>query len=265
MKDLPSAYILPLAVSHGISFSKESSMQNVKVLLQEHFDEGMCTVNTSSGMITSNMEDCQQFDGVHDKWMDGYLLSIENVIKRMSHKNCLRLITCHELEGNTQTLHECRRVITDHIQTLQKEKCLAEYVRTRREQESAERLECIISYNRELEVVWSEWLFILTEKSKESLIAAFMEETGSEKLKPATCASCAAHYYLKHMCVVLYDKYNLDHICVLYASDRGLCWPRTDIPLPFQDNLLKDLQLDPQGIEYSNSDCTINMCKDCFI
>ncbi|SJL14906.1 uncharacterized protein ARMOST_18382 [Armillaria ostoyae] len=48
LKDLPSAYILPLAVSHGITFSRDSSMQNVKWLLQEHFDEGLCTVSTSS-------------------------------------------------------------------------------------------------------------------------------------------------------------------------------------------------------------------------
>ncbi|PBK61371.1 hypothetical protein ARMSODRAFT_1064826 [Armillaria solidipes] len=47
LKDLPSAYILPLAVSHGITFSRDSSMQNVKLLLQEHFDEGLCTGRTN--------------------------------------------------------------------------------------------------------------------------------------------------------------------------------------------------------------------------
>ncbi len=92
VKELPSMHILPLAIAHGVRVPRDASLSIVKTLLQDHFSEGVCPINNSADIGQNSVSPQVVSVGNHDKWMDAYLISIDNVVKQMSRKNCMRLI-----------------------------------------------------------------------------------------------------------------------------------------------------------------------------
>ncbi len=88
VKELPSMHILPLAIAHGVRVPRDASLSIIKTLLQDHFSEGVCPINNSDNITQSPVSPHVVSVGNRDKWMDAYLISIDNVVKRMSCKNC---------------------------------------------------------------------------------------------------------------------------------------------------------------------------------
>ncbi|KAK0452776.1 uncharacterized protein EV420DRAFT_1482083 [Desarmillaria tabescens] len=130
--------------------SKSDTTKVLKAKVQEHFREDVGTHNRT-----------------RVKWMDEYLLSIDMLVDRMSHRACR--YSPRMSEDNTWIYHH-----------FEKRACAAK----RLEQHATE----LDEFNNKVENIWNVWPQIMSSDVKEKILHEFMEETGSEALRCRTCA-----------------------------------------------------------------------------
>jgi hypothetical protein len=128
IKDLPAAYVLTVMHAHHIPDIVMYLTKELCCRVQEHFKKGVCAL----GQTTAHpSESSPQPTPDQLRWLDDYLLSMDSLVKCMSHRACKRLVECHGLFGNVDTLRSSRKIVHEYITMLRKGKRQEEYVRAR--------------------------------------------------------------------------------------------------------------------------------------
>ncbi len=265
MKDLPASYVLMVVRAHRIPGIASCSTKQLRCRIQEHFTEGVCALVDSS-MASSDDHPPSPPVERGTRWLDEYLLSMDSLVKRMPHRACKQLIVSHGLMGDIDTLRSCRKIIREYIATLRKGKRQAEYVRQRAAERREEQNDEVLGYKSKLQDIENSWPVKSSGILKERLLSDFLQETGSDALRTATCAVCAVRHPYRDVRVT--NPLDCDLTCLRVRNEAdgtpGTMWEDTSVLLPYCSGPLAGLQLDPRGVEVRDDGAVnVSVCLTC--
>jgi hypothetical protein len=173
--------------------------------------------------------------------------------------------------SHSDTLHDLRKKLKEHISILRKGKKAEIRSETNRRQKEETRA----FYENEFKKIAASWSNSVPQSLKDKVINLFCEQTSSETLATFTCASCAESASLRTHCSLTLNDFDntllrrpdLNTNEALFLDRYKWLNPACIHPqMPYDEGLLRDLLVDPDGITMppDGGVPTLSLCAVCY-
>ena len=269
-EDMSKASAASIAAHHGIQLDGKMKKEEIKDLIVQHFVSGRCMKNVvvvEDRVDTSNLcgravsEFLTQSALPHNPEIFN-LFAISASLQSLSLKAARRLVRAlgipsEHTDNKSQTVKSIRHWLRHTMKGKTSLNLSEESVQTPEHQAASRR----------------NWPQLVSQESKDKIIALFKEMTSRTQLQSVTCASCGSLVPKSRSHPVSCNDINLE--CLkqpdLYENELAMVedrWLDPDVPaprMPYSDGPLKDVLLVPEGVsQQSNNNCLLTLCRTCY-
>jgi len=272
-ESLSKASLLAQASLHRIQLPSRPSVELLRSSLMQHITEGSCALPNLPEKPLGCTQFIDDYRQVNNQQQNNNISNISNTdlqihilsshLKKFTLVPLRRLLQMYGVEFHPQdSLSKLRRELKKYITRLKKGK-YPEIPQSRQATSNGQ-------LNEGRETLQRKWPQLVRRSLKDKILKEFRRLTSKEELSSFTCASCAEECLDKVRCNLAINDIDLTILrhpdCYDYPlqTDRWLDPDCSPPPLPYDDGPLKDILLDPAGVNIdARGRITLFVCKTC--
>ncbi|TFY51291.1 hypothetical protein EVG20_g11068, partial [Dentipellis fragilis] len=254
--------VLSLASFHSLHYSTKRPLPDVRNDVLLHVCSGECNCRAPAALRTPPPSDSATLATAIAR---AHIALLESICSNINAKPAAALLQLYDIEhDDCSSVGQLRRRLKAHIKTLRKGK---QVPRSRSDRRNDNYRDAQRQLSDAFENTRQQWPQSVSSSLKDKLIRDFRDATSSHSLLSFTCASCAEsclqsrEHRVNASNLPMHLLRNDESTSSLMSNLPSACRP----PMPFTTGMLKDIFLDPAGVDVSDAtDPTLKLCPSCY-